>query len=420
MINTVLQLSTPTLIIGGMACTTLIPAIEAALRAIVGTGQLMINRCHCSYTKWNFSPSKSFTTTTNYKNIGLVYIAKIKKDIEDSELPDSCTYDINKPNSKLILHYQGKTDCTFDLDKDSFKKYSVYYKEMSEDFDAYNKEIGADADDQTKQCIVPVIFTEGSFHLLTYYLTNKALFDNKSSKLKKLDLEKFIDLYKLAVYLQIPDLEARCVKTINDFIDSGLIDIDQFDNTLKDGKYNEKYYLEDKNFKNLLVFVKNYKKTYNVTEFRAKIIAIELAKDSIEEKIKGQIHFALRNIRHSLVPIVGPIYTHVVRFIESSGDNHYKKATQISSISSDIIIAISLFFLMASPVIALGAGVYGLTLALRSTQVAMVASIALIPIKVAFLILSTAFKVFVFVATPILKVTGSILIIAALAATLIR
>lgn len=421
MINTVLQLSTPTLIIGGIACTTLVPAIEAALRAIVGTGQLILNRGHCSYTKWSFSPSKSFTTTPLYKNIGLDYIAKITKDIDeekltDAKLPDSCKYDSNKPNSKLTLRYEG-TDCTFDIDKEAFKKYSVQYKDTSEDFDASNNQIGSYADDQTNQCIIPAIFTEDSFKLLSYYLNNKALFNNKSPELKKLDLEEFIDLYKLAVYLQISDLEARCVKTIKDFIDSGIIDIDQFDNSLKDKKINEKYYIEDKSFKDLLVEIKNYKQIYNVTEYRSKINVIESNKDFIKNKIAKQLDFSVKCIRHSLVPIVGPIYTHIERFKEH---NEGTGTRSIPSFSSDLIIGLSIITTLVSPLLGLGGSIYGLSLVLRSSQVAMVASIALIPIKVAFFVLGTAFKVIVFVATPILKVIGSILVIGLLAAALIR
>lgn len=439
MINTVLQLSTPTLIIGGMACTTLIPAMEAALRAIVGTGQLMINRCHCSYTKWNFSPSTSFTTTTHYKNIGLEYIAKIKKDIDDSKIPAPCKYNSNKPNSKLTLQYQGKTDCTFNLDKDSFKKYSVYYKEMSEDFDAYNKEIGADADDQTQQCIVPAIFSEESFQLLNYYLNNKALFNNKSPELKKLDLEKFIDLYKLSIYLQIPDLEARCVRTIKENIDAGLIDIDQFDNSpkyekyneedcIKYGqrnyiKYNEKYHVEDKKFKDFLVSVKNYKQTYNVIEFQTKLDDIELSRLLILNKIAKQINFSFKCIGHSLVPIVGPIYTHMWRLRQN---NELTGKRPIPSISSDLMVGVSVISAMLLIVV----GTTAVFCAL-SYVVAKVASIALLPIKAAFFVLGNAFKVIVFVATPILKVivfvatpilkvTGTILAIGLLAAALIR
>ena len=306
MINTVLQLSTPALIVGGLACSTLIPAIEAALRAIFASGQLLHNRCQYCYAKVAFRPEKSFTTSPEYK-IARDCLMKHITVSENSKLPDSCTYDINKPNSKLKLIFR---DQSFELDKEQFKQYSVYYKNMSEDFNEFNDKIGSDADNQTEKCMIPEIFTEKSFHLLTSYLTKKPLFNKQSPELRKLDLEKFIDLYKLAIYLHIPDLEARCVRIIKEYIDDGRIDIDQFDDVAKDGKYNEKYNIEDEAFRNLLVEIKNFKKTYYNQELKNRITLLDQKKNSIVIKISEQFAIASVLIIFSLVPIVGPALVH--------------------------------------------------------------------------------------------------------------
>lgn len=418
MINTVLQLSTPTLIIGGMACTTLIPAIEAALRAIVGTGQLMLNRCHYSYKERNFSPSKSFKTASLYKNVGLEYIAEIEKDIDDSKLRDSCVYDINKPNSKLTLKYLGKIDCTFNVDKDAFKEYSVYYKNLSEDFEPFNDTIGSDADTEIEPCIIPENFTEESFQLLNYYLNNKSNFTANSKKLNNLNLRKVIDLYNLALYLNIRDLEFRCILLTKKLIDAGSVEIDHYNNDAD--KKVDRIVFEDISFNNLLLEIKKFKIKYNETDFKISLLNLYDKRFFIKDEIIKQLNFSFKCLRHTLVPIVGPIYTHMERYLNANGVNHSMRENQITSISSDIIIAISLVSLLASPFIALGAGGYALSLALRSRQVVMVASIALLPIKAAFFVLGAALKVIVFVATPILKVTGSILVIGLLAAALIR
>ena len=197
MINTVLQLSTPALIVGGLACSTLIPAIEAAIRAIIATGQLVHNRCQYCFAKVAFKPEKSFTTSPEYK-IGQKYLMETIKLIDDSKLPDSCTYDINKPNSKLKITFGNQS---FEVDREVFQNYCAQYKDLSQDFDAFNNKIGSDANNQIEPCIIPEYFTEESFHLLKSYLTSKIIFTQLSPELQKLDLEKFIDLYKLAVYL---------------------------------------------------------------------------------------------------------------------------------------------------------------------------------------------------------------------------
>lgn len=319
MINTLLQLSTPVLIVGGLACSTVIPAIEAALRAIVGTGQLLHNRCQYAFAKVAFRPEKSFTTSPEYK-IGQECLMKHIEVIEKSKNLESCMYDVKKSNSKLKLQFGNQS---FEVDREMFKNYSTQYKELAQDFDAFNDKIGSDADNQIHPCIVPETFTEKSFELLTSYLTNKTLFNEQSPELRKLDLEKLINLYKLADYLHIPDLEARCVRIIKGYIDEGRIDIDQFDNALKDGKYNEKYHIEDESFRKMLVDIKNFKKDYYNKELKNRINLLDLKKDSITKKILEQTTFAAALIFASMVPIAGPALMHLMQWRHEISDAPY-------------------------------------------------------------------------------------------------
>ncbi len=303
MINTVLQLSTPVLIAGGLSFSTLIPAIEAAIRAIFATGQFLHNRSQYFYAKVAFRPQKSFSTSPEYK-IGRDCLLKHIETTENSKLPDSCTYDLNKPNSKLKLTFGNQS---FEVDREVFQDYSLQYKDLSQDFDAFNNKIGSDADNQTPTCIIPSeIFTENSFHLLKSYLTNKDLFNLDHLKSQKLNFEKFIDLYKLAEFLHIPDLEARCVRIVKECIDDGRIDIDQFDNA--------KYNIQDESFRQMLFDIKNFKKDYYDQEFKDRIALLDQKKNSIVKEISDQIKFAAILIFASMVPIAGPALVHFMTY----------------------------------------------------------------------------------------------------------
>jgi len=178
----------PTILGLAWSATTAVPVIECAVRAIWHSGELSANR------------AQFHTCTVNslYVEEKNQFIKDIKADF-NSKLPTSCLPDANKTEApKLKLKFVNSDD--LEVDRDTFKLFCGTFKTLSSDY----------SDVEANEFLMPSFFDTEKHNLFF----KNYLKDNSNLNLSKLSNEDLIKIYNMAMFLDMPDLEAKCMETI--------------------------------------------------------------------------------------------------------------------------------------------------------------------------------------------------------------
>jgi len=178
----------PTILGLAWSATTAVPVIECAVRAIWHSGELSANR------------AQFHTCTVNslYVEEKNQFIKDIKADF-NSKLPTSCLPDANKTEApKLKLKFVKSDD--LEVDRDTFKLFCGTFKTLSSDY----------SDVEANEFLMPSFFDTEKHNLFF----KNYLKDNSNLNLSKLSNEDLIKIYNMAMFLDMPDLEAKCMTTI--------------------------------------------------------------------------------------------------------------------------------------------------------------------------------------------------------------
>lgn len=270
---------------GAVSCTTIIPAIEAALRAIIAVGQLVGNVGQFGYTKFNFNPPLAFTADPEYQNVGQDFLQKLNNRIQNSKLPKSC-YPTGDIYSSIRLKHFGSTTWH---DAESLKEHSKLYQSFLEDS---NIEIS------NHKILIPKNFSEPTIFLLRTYLVLKSYVDD--GVLERLSKQEFLELYELAGYLQLTDLENRCMRVVvKQILASGSTNFDAYKEVINLNVYQKKL---NKLFRDINQF-----KTVNTkSQLAARLSEIKGHAWIAIKGIAKNIFFAAVLTIHSSLPFVGP------------------------------------------------------------------------------------------------------------------
>lgn len=177
----------PTILGLAWSATTAVPVIECASRAIWHSGELAANR------------AQFHTCTVNslYVEEKNQFIKDIKADF-NSKLPTSCLPDTNKPEApKLKLKFVNSDD--LEVDRETFKLFCGTFKTLSIDY----------SDVEANEFLMPSPFNNEEIEAVKTYLIYKS-----NLNLYLLADKHLMDTYDLARFLDMPDLEAKCMKTI--------------------------------------------------------------------------------------------------------------------------------------------------------------------------------------------------------------
>lgn len=290
-----MQLPKDYFVFSGIQATASLPAIEAALRVIISFGQLIANRVHYFYVKWTFKADQLFTAQPEYQNIGREFIQKIRDDIRNSPLPDSCVVIKDQPIITLRL---GNDD--YPVDVENIKLHSGFYRSMTEDFgDTFGDGVG-------QAIVIPENFSASIFFHLQLYLENKRFFEDGMMELGTFSHQQLMELYELAAYLQISDLEKRCMLlVVETIIHNGSTDLHEYGNVINlDANKDEftKLFSDIKKFKQDHYKLALDNKLHNINTCALGII------ESFLENLAKTIFFA----GASLLPWYGPIFAHLI------------------------------------------------------------------------------------------------------------
>ncbi len=180
----------PTFLGLAWSVTTAVPVIECAVRAIWHFGELSANRAqyHTSSVEKIYAEEKN------------QFIETMKADF-NSKLPSSCLPDANQPDApKLKLKFVNSNELVVDLE--SFKLYCGTFKKLAVDY--------LDAPD-AKEFLMPFLVKNDGVcqEVLRSYLIYRS-----NLNFSALDDKNLLEMYDLAMYLDMPDLEAQCMLTI--------------------------------------------------------------------------------------------------------------------------------------------------------------------------------------------------------------
>lgn len=276
------------IIVGAIACTTIIPAIESALTSIFCSGQMFLRIGQYSYTKCTFQTTQPFTSAKDYHQaIGNDFFQIIDESIRDSKLPSSCKVKSNEP----IINLRFKEN-SYQFDLESLEQHCGLFR-------FYPKEFGP-----VLEISIPSNFSEKSFYHLQTYLEAKTDFDNQTITLFNVDESELLELYELAAYLEIPDLEVRCMRiVVRNIIDSGLTDLDRYRNLIDLNLYGEE-------FKLLITKIKQFKVDYY--EKKLDIRLLKLMGAALEAGIGVYVNsLKVLGLSYcSIIPLIGPPVAH--------------------------------------------------------------------------------------------------------------
>lgn len=271
-------------VVCGAIATTLIPAIEAALRAIYAVGELFLKIAQYAYTRLTFQPAQHFTAVPAYQNVGQEFIQTLDDSIQDSRLPQSCN---RQPNQATINLRFG--DETYPVDAESFRSHSKLCQSVIID-------LNMDLDDQ--EIVVPDNFSVGSIKLLKSYLQDKSVFDDW--KYENLSKEEFQEFYQLAGYLQLTDLETRCSRiVIQKIIDSGSLSFDEYRESFNFDMHQEA-------LTGLLTDIKQFKEVYTKLHLNQRLDSIKSDAWIATCDVVVNIFLAMALTLFTQLPVAGP------------------------------------------------------------------------------------------------------------------